>query len=164
MFAKSETVKACYEAAAAREVAKAAEDIVVAAADEAQDIGLQAGFKILCRVLLQMALDFDVKVLDALVIMDMINVVVLEAKAEIGPGQVNTKGKGPTAQAGGVGGTLGIAAREPEVVKAPLLAAGVVLFEESTETAPTEGSVKVALAGDNAEVVPVDAASVRAAN
>lgn len=81
-----EAAEARREAVAAREVAKVVKDMAVATADDAQDIGLQAGFKVLRQALLQIAPHFGVKALDTLVTMDMINTAILEAKAEHRPG------------------------------------------------------------------------------
>lgn len=85
-LAKGNVVETHQEAAAVREVAKVVEDMAAVAADDAQDIGLQAGFKILRWALLQITPDFDVEALDALLTMDMINIIMLEAEAKIGPG------------------------------------------------------------------------------
>lgn len=38
----------------------AAKNVALAAMDEAREIGLKAGFKVLCQVLLQLKLDFNV--------------------------------------------------------------------------------------------------------
>lgn len=95
VLARDEAAEAYCEAEDAREVAKAAEDVAAVVANDAQDIGMQASFKVLRQALLHMAPDFDVEAMDALVNMDMINTAVLEAKVEIGPSRVNAKGKGP---------------------------------------------------------------------
>lgn len=51
-FVKDEAAKAYHEAVATREVAKAAEDVAAVITDDAQEIGFQASFKVLCQVLL----------------------------------------------------------------------------------------------------------------
>lgn len=45
-LAIDEVIKARYEAVAAREVARAAKNVAVATADDAQDISLEASFKV----------------------------------------------------------------------------------------------------------------------
>lgn len=95
-LAMGEAVEARCEAVVAREVAKGVEDVAAVAVDDAYDIDLQVGFKILRQALLQIAPDFNIEALDALVTMDMINAIVLEAKAKHGPGQANVDGMSST--------------------------------------------------------------------
>lgn len=131
-------------------MAKGAKDVVVAATYDAQDIGLQVGFKILHQALLQMAPNFDVEALDALVNMDVINAAMLKAEAEIRPSWVNVKGKSPIVQVGGAEGTSNA------TVRVHSYTAEGALVEESIEIAPIGGSVEVAPAEDDAEVAPTE--------
>lgn len=145
-----DAAKARHEAIAVRELAKAAKDVAAAAADDTQDISLQVGFKTLCQALLQMAFDFDVEALDVLVTMDVINTAVLEAKAEIKPGQMSTKGTSPTAQVSGIEGTSSVAVEETEVAWAHSHIAEAAFIKGSTNIAPTGENVKVVSAGNEA--------------
>lgn len=141
-----EAVEARREAVVARESTKAAEDVATAAVDDAQDIGLQAGFKTLCQALLQMAPDFDVEALDTPVTMDVINALVSKAEAEI------AKGMGSIAQAGGAEGTSSAATKESKAARAHPHIAEVAPTQESTKVVPIGGSVEVALVGDDVVV------------
>lgn len=71
-----------HEAATAREVVKAMEDVAATAADDAWDIGLQANFKVLHQALFQIVLNFDVEALDVLITIGMVDAAMLEAKAK----------------------------------------------------------------------------------
>lgn len=82
VLAKDKVVEARYRAIAAKDAARATEDVAATIANDAQDIGLQVGFKVLCQALLQIALNFNIDALDMLVIMKMVDVVVLEAEAK----------------------------------------------------------------------------------
>lgn len=81
-FARDEVTEAHRGPMAAREATKAAEDTATTAADDAQDVGLQAGFKVLRQALLQIVPSFDVKALDVLVTLEMVDAIILEAEAE----------------------------------------------------------------------------------
>lgn len=111
-----------------------------------------------------MAPDFDIKALDALVTMHVINVVVLEAEVEIRPDQVNIGGKGPAAQAGGAKGTSSVAVEEAEAVGAHSHIVELAFVEESIGLAPIGGSTEVAPAGENAEVAPTETALAETAD
>lgn len=139
-IAKDKVAKALQEAAFAKEVAKAAKDIASAAADDAQDIGIQAGFKSLRRALLQMAPDFNVDSIDALVTMDVIHATILEAEAEIGPSRAGTSSRGLMVQVGSIRTTPSAAEDFTKVAPA----------EGNVETMPVEGGTEVAPTEDNA--------------
>lgn len=75
MLAKEEVVEAQREAIATK-------DVAAVTADEAQEIGLQANFKVLHQVLLQLKPGFNIKSLDAFVTTKIVDAAILEAKAE----------------------------------------------------------------------------------
>lgn len=58
--ARQDTEVAKEAARAAEDATRAAEDATATAADNAQDIGLQAGFNVLRQALVQVVLGFDV--------------------------------------------------------------------------------------------------------
>lgn len=70
---------------AQKEVAPTAEAIVDA--DEAQGIGIQAGFKVFGKLLLQLNLDINVQALEALITPKAMDVAIIEAEAEVAVGQ-----------------------------------------------------------------------------
>lgn len=65
---------------------RSTKDAMASAVDNAQDVGRQAGFKVLHQALTQVAPDFDIDALDTVVTPKMMVVVVAkaEAKQEVG--------------------------------------------------------------------------------
>lgn len=70
------------EVAEARQDSTATKDVSSAIADEALEISLQASFKVLCPVLLQLELGFNVQTLDELVTIEIVDAAILEVEVE----------------------------------------------------------------------------------
>lgn len=94
MLAQSELALVCQEAEvtkeaarAAEDKARAAEDVVVTAVDSAQDIRLQAGFKVLRQALLQIKPGFNIDTLDTLATPDRMIAAIAKADVEQVAGQ-----------------------------------------------------------------------------
>lgn len=121
--------------AEARQEAMTAKDVAAATMDEAQEISLQAGFKVLCQVLLQLKPGFNIKSLDALVTIEIVAAAILEAEAECKANQEDL-----TSQGGGVEEVLGTTIEGTEAVKATPTAEDI----EATEAMPIEEDAEVA--------------------
>lgn len=80
--AQKEVVLTKEEVAEAQQKAAVTKDVALATTNKAQEIGLKAGFKVLCQMLLQLKLGFNVQTLDELVTTEIVDATILEAKAE----------------------------------------------------------------------------------
>lgn len=150
---EDKVAKAHRVAVIAREVARTTKDVATTTANNAQDIGLQVNFKVLRQALLQMAPDFNVEALDALVTMKMVDAIVLEAKVEHEAGRVVVGGRDLVGQIGGIIGASGAAIEEIEAIEA--------LFAEA-HLVPIKGDSNLALAEDDtrpAEMMSAETAS-----
>lgn len=119
---------------------------MLAAADDAQETSLQAGFKVLRQVLLQLKLGFNVQTLDKLVTIEIVDVVVLEVEAKHEADQRDEGDKDLTTHEGNVVRVSSIIVEETKAIEAT----PVVQDIEVVEVAPTVEDTEVA------EMVPAE--------
>lgn len=120
--------------------------------NEAQALSLQASFKVLCQVLLQLEPGFDVQALGELITIEIVDVAILEVEAECEAGEGDMGNEGLIAQRGNIEGALNATAEEAKVVRATLVvgdteAVEMTIAEVDTkvvEVTPTEKDTELA--------------------
>lgn len=143
---RSELAEAHQEVAVAKEAAKAVDDAAKIAANIAQDGSLQASFKVLRQALVQVAPSFDIKALDVLVTLEMVDIVMVEVEADLEAEQVVAGRKGSTSlvDAQATGETDAAEVLSAEAQMAP--------SEEDAIEAPTEDEADEVVPAGEAEV------------